>query len=270
MFSPQVFWRIENLIKTLTKKNNKTHTAELQELTKMFDTSSKAFLISSLLEEIDFKDQRTVGHKDTQKVTEKPIANIFINFRVVRKHLQPINHGFLIPLTNICLQINALQDAITKGLKEPNFASYLCQAFETYSNEKRLPQQQKLPDDIISTVCKALKLSTIQTVAIGFALLDWHHSEAKKFLRAKLPEILPGASLSEVHDDFLHGLYLLTFSSEVRETWEYLLYSFRSNCRIIRYLVRLLLTCIILYLTHTLAPAHRNYHLLKCLVHSSP
>jgi hypothetical protein len=249
MFSPQVFWRIENLIKTLTKKNNKTHTAELQELTKMFDTSSKAFLISSLLEEIDFKDQRTVGHKDTQKVTEKPIANIFIN---------------------ICLQINALQDAITKGLKEPNFASYLCQAFETYSNEKRLPQQQKLPDDIISTVCKALKLSTIQTVAIGFALLDWHHSEAKKFLRAKLPEILPGASLSEVHDDFLHGLYLLTFSFEVRETWEYLLYSFRTNCRIIRYLVRLLLTCIILYLTHTLALAHRNYHLLKCLVHSSP
>ena len=87
MFSPQVFWRIENLIKTLTKKNNKTHTAELLELTKMFDTSSKAFLISSLLEEIDFKDQRTVGHKDTQKVTEKPIANIFINIRVVCEHI---------------------------------------------------------------------------------------------------------------------------------------------------------------------------------------
>ena len=134
---------------------------------------------------------------------------------VVCKHLKPNNGEFHISSSVIRLQINALQDAISKGLKEPNFASYLCQAFESYSNEKRLPQQQKLPDDIISTVCKALKLSTIQSVAIGFALLDWHHSEAKKFLRAKLPEILPGASLSEVHDDLLHGLYLLTFSSEV-------------------------------------------------------
>jgi hypothetical protein len=71
MFSPQVFWRIDNLIKTLTKKNNKTHTAELTELTKMYDTSSKAFLIASLLDEIDFRDQRTTGHKDTQKVQDE-------------------------------------------------------------------------------------------------------------------------------------------------------------------------------------------------------
>lgn len=82
MFSPQVFWRIDNLIKTLTKKNNKTHTAELAELTKMYDTSSKAFLIASLLDEIDFRDQRTTGHKDTQKVQDEvpPLTiNIFLH-----------------------------------------------------------------------------------------------------------------------------------------------------------------------------------------------
>ena len=68
MFSPQVFWRINNLITTLTKKNNKTHTAELLELTKMYETNTKVFLIATLLNEIDFRDQRTTGHRDTQKV----------------------------------------------------------------------------------------------------------------------------------------------------------------------------------------------------------
>lgn len=70
MYSPQFFWRIDNLVKTLTKKNKKTHTAELSELADMYDTSSKSFLIATLLDEIDFKDLRTSGHKDTQKVIE--------------------------------------------------------------------------------------------------------------------------------------------------------------------------------------------------------
>ena len=68
MFSQPVYWRINNLITTLTKKNNKTHTAELSELTKMYEMNSKVFLIASMLNEIDFRDQRTTGHRDTQKV----------------------------------------------------------------------------------------------------------------------------------------------------------------------------------------------------------
>lgn len=211
MFSPQVFWRIDNLIKTLTKKNNKTHTAELAELTKMYDTSSKAFLISSLLEEIDFRDLRTTGHKDTQKVhSELPLfaSNIFfieLTSRKFNSYHYFMNH----------LQINALQDIVAKGLTEPNFASYLCQAFESYSNEKRLPQQPKIHDDIINIMCKTLKLSTIQTVAVGFALIDWNYADSRKFLRLKLPEVLAGTTLGEVNDDLIHGLFLLISSSEV-------------------------------------------------------
>jgi hypothetical protein len=100
-------------------------------------------------------------------------------------------------------------------LTEPNFPSYLCQAFESYSNEKRLPQQPKILDDIINIMCKTLKLSTIQTVAVGFALIDWNYADSKKFLKLKLPEVLAGTALGEVNDDLTHGLFLLISSSEV-------------------------------------------------------
>ena len=68
MFSPPIYWRIHNLITTLTKKNNKTHTSELFELAKMYNDDSKTFMLATLFDEIDFKDQRTNGHRDTQKV----------------------------------------------------------------------------------------------------------------------------------------------------------------------------------------------------------
>jgi hypothetical protein len=68
MFSSQIYFQIHNLVTTLTKKNHKAHTAELSVLTKMYGDDSKIFLITSLLDEIDFRDQRVTGHRDTQKV----------------------------------------------------------------------------------------------------------------------------------------------------------------------------------------------------------
>ena len=50
---------------------------------------------------------------------------------------------------------------------------------------------------------------------MAFALLEWPTADAKKFLKSKLPEIAIGASLDEVHNDLLHGLYLLISSSDV-------------------------------------------------------
>lgn len=100
-------------------------------------------------------------------------------------------------------------------MKEPNFSSYICQAFESYSNEKRTPQQPKIADDIISNVCKTLKLSELQTVAVAFALIEWPSADAIKFLKAKLPEIALETSLEEVHNDLLHGLYLFISLSDV-------------------------------------------------------
>jgi hypothetical protein len=70
MFSPPVYWRINNLISTLSKKNNKAHVAELMDLSKMFGDDSKVFAIATLFDEIDFKDQRSNGNRDAQKVRE--------------------------------------------------------------------------------------------------------------------------------------------------------------------------------------------------------
>ena len=94
MLSPQVYWRINNLITTLTKKNNKTHTAELLELTKMYETNTKVFLIATLLNEIDFRDQRTTGHRDTQKVMFE-VNFKYDNLKFLNYPHTDINHHFL-------------------------------------------------------------------------------------------------------------------------------------------------------------------------------
>ena len=91
----------------------------------------------------------------------------------------------------------------------------MCQAFESYSNEKRLPQQPKLSDDLIGTICRTIKLSSIQTVGVGYALIEWNFADAKKFLRNILPEVLVGTSIGEVNDDIIQGLFRLISSSEV-------------------------------------------------------
>jgi hypothetical protein len=70
MFSPPVYWRINNLVSTLSKKNNKAYVAELMDLSKMFGDDSKVFAIATLFDEIDFKDQRSNGNRDAQKVRE--------------------------------------------------------------------------------------------------------------------------------------------------------------------------------------------------------
>lgn len=72
-----------------------------------------------------------------------------------------------------------------------------------------------MSDDMIGTVCRAIKLSSLQSVAFGYALIEWNFADAKKFLRNKLPEVLSGTSLGEVNDDIIQGLYRLISSSEV-------------------------------------------------------
>ena len=69
MLSHPVYYRIANLVKSIKKSNNKTHVAELLELASMYGDDSSIFMLTSLFDEIDFKDQRTTGHRDTQKVT---------------------------------------------------------------------------------------------------------------------------------------------------------------------------------------------------------
>lgn len=67
MFSDQYFWRISNLVTTLNKKNHIKNIAEISKVEKMYGEEGRG-TIQVLLDEIDFKDQRSQGHKDTQKV----------------------------------------------------------------------------------------------------------------------------------------------------------------------------------------------------------
>ena len=55
------------MIATLSKKNFKNNFLEIDSILKMFNDDDRTSLISSLLDEIDFRDGRTLG-KDDQKV----------------------------------------------------------------------------------------------------------------------------------------------------------------------------------------------------------
>jgi hypothetical protein len=74
MFSDQYFWRISNLVTTLNKKNHIKNIAEISKVEKMYGEEGRG-TIQVLLDEIDFKDQRSQGHKDTQKVIHYLIFN---------------------------------------------------------------------------------------------------------------------------------------------------------------------------------------------------
>jgi hypothetical protein len=69
MFSPPVLWQINNLAKSLNKKNYKNSIAELHDLIMMHGDEAKIYMISTLLDEIDMKEHRNQGQqKDSQKV----------------------------------------------------------------------------------------------------------------------------------------------------------------------------------------------------------
>jgi hypothetical protein len=65
-----------------------------------------------------------------------------------------------------------------------------------------------------------LKLSTLQTLAFAYALMQSQHrtlaQDAQKMVKTKLTELGPGTVFAEVHDDALHGLAVAIASSEVR------------------------------------------------------
>ena len=101
-------------------------------------------------------------------------------------------------------------------MKRANFATILCQAFDGGSRQKLLQQGNKLPDDMLLNICKTLKLSTAQTSAFAYALIQSPYrmlsQEALKLFKSKLPEF---GSFNDLHEDVLHGLVLYVTTSEV-------------------------------------------------------
>ncbi|RHY39810.1 hypothetical protein DYB34_008654 [Aphanomyces astaci] len=65
-FASPLFWQIHYLITNLSKKNFKTNVAELNQLVGLYGEDARVFLLSCLVQEIDFRD--TKSHKDSLKV----------------------------------------------------------------------------------------------------------------------------------------------------------------------------------------------------------
>ncbi|ETV91054.1 hypothetical protein H310_14294 [Aphanomyces invadans] len=65
-FASPLFWQIHYLVTNLSKKNFKTNVAELNQLVGLYGEDARVFLLSCLVQEIDFRD--TKSHKDSLKV----------------------------------------------------------------------------------------------------------------------------------------------------------------------------------------------------------
>ncbi|KDO28102.1 hypothetical protein SPRG_06770 [Saprolegnia parasitica CBS 223.65] len=65
-FASPLFWQIHYLITSLSKKNFKTHVAELNQLVGLYGEDARVYLLGCLVREIDFRD--TKSHKDSLKV----------------------------------------------------------------------------------------------------------------------------------------------------------------------------------------------------------
>lgn len=118
-----------------------------------------------------------------------------------------------------------LQEEISRAIKQPNFVTIVCQAFEGGSRQKLLQSQQgKLPDDFLSNVIKLLKLPGLYVLAIGCALTQSQYrnlgADGMKLLRSKLNEVTSSnnnftlAIITSMHEEVIRGLILLVSTSE--------------------------------------------------------
>lgn len=183
MFSPPVLWQINSIAKSLNKKNYKNSIAELHELIMMHGDEAKIYMISTLLDEVDMKEHRNQGQqKDSQKVI-------------------------------------TLHDEILKLLSLPNFATMMCQIFESGNRQKALQHENRLPDEMsLGNVCKFLKFSPSQAVAFAFALIHSQYRtivrDATQLLKIKIAEV---TSFSDLPSDLIHSIvyFISTFEEEL-------------------------------------------------------
>lgn len=64
-------------------------------------------------------------------------------------------------------------------------------------------------------MCKTLKLSPLQVVAVAYSLAQSLYIDSHLLLLEKLPTIITEMSLAEVHGDILNGLANMIASSQV-------------------------------------------------------
>lgn len=69
ILSPQIAWRVRNIIRNFADANRTESLEEIDILLKMNGDDSRLSLISALLDEMDLKEIRLNGKRDPQKVS---------------------------------------------------------------------------------------------------------------------------------------------------------------------------------------------------------
>eukprot|EP01041_Mallomonas_annulata_P006467 gene6467-13061_t len=184
MLPSPLFRHVQYLVTSLTKKNQRTNISEFNQLIRFYGDDTRIYLIGCLLDDIDFKDQRTNGQKELLKIT-------------------------------------ILQEEVLRCTKKANFATILCQAFDGGSRQTLLQQGNKIPEDMLLNICKTLNLSTSQTLAFAFALIQSPYQslnqEALKLIKIKLPEIV---SFDNIYEDILNELVQYVTTSKEFSSFE--------------------------------------------------
>jgi hypothetical protein len=78
------------------------------------------------------------------------------------------------------------------------------------------------PHETIDDICKTLKLSPLQAVAVAYSLAQSQYIDSHQLLLAKLPTTVTDISFAEVHGDILNGLANMIASSQVTPSFDYI------------------------------------------------
>jgi hypothetical protein len=117
--SPQ----IKFLVSGLEKKNQSASVAELNDLVNLYGQDGRIFLITCLVDQIDFRDS---------KAPQKSAAKVNLRLRLRMGRASCINadsadRRFLYPVS---IQLALLTREVGEAYKQANFVSLICQALE--------------------------------------------------------------------------------------------------------------------------------------------
>ena len=122
-------------------------------------------------------------------------------------------------IDSLCSQLLTLHDEIIALFNLPNFATMICQIFESGNRQKVLQHENALPGDMsLEVMCKLLNFSTSQTLAVAFALIHSQYRsmviEAISLIKSMIAEV---ASFSDLPSDLVHSVvyFIATFEEDL-------------------------------------------------------
>lgn len=145
----------------------------------MNSESDRAQILSSLLDDIDFRD---ITSKDEQK-------------------------------------LKYLKDELIGCFRRQNCISQICAAFENGNRQEMFKQGSKILETLPSTLCTVLNFTAAECVTLAFCLTQSQYrifaGDSFRVLKIKCPEVNSFESVANIHPDVLSALGQYVFSSEV-------------------------------------------------------